>query len=341
MTLPTLRGETTLTGWRLPNNMTVEEWKAAGQTLGRIERAVMWWIGDWWAYGEHRYGDRKAIVEAPDWSGPKFQTCANAANVCRAFETSRRREVLTFTHHAEVAALPQLEADKLLTAAEPKTGDKFPRLSVSELRGEIKRVRRLERIAELTDPAWALADLHGKVYNVIYADPPWRFEPYSQQTGMDRAADNHYPTMRFEDIRDLAVPGAAECCALFLWTTAPMEHRVHCVILDAWGFEYKTQFVWVKDRIGTGYWNRNQHEILLVATRGDIPAPTPGTQWSSVIHAPVGEHSAKPEIFAEMIEAYFPIVSKLEMFRRGPARPGWDAWGNETPPSMDKEERPF
>lgn len=95
MTLPTLRGETTLTGWRLPNNMTVEEWKAAGQTLGRIERAVMWWIGDWWAYGEHRYGDRKAIVEAPDWSGPKFQTCANAANVCRAFETSRRREVLT------------------------------------------------------------------------------------------------------------------------------------------------------------------------------------------------------------------------------------------------------
>jgi N6-adenosine-specific RNA methylase IME4 len=54
-----------------------------------------------------------------------------------------------------------------------------------------------------------------------------------------------------------------------------------------------------------------------------------GTQWASVIEEPVGAHSAKPERFAEMIESYFPNLPKIELNRRGPARPGWDAWGNE------------
>jgi N6-adenosine-specific RNA methylase IME4 len=53
-------------------------------------------------------------------------------------------------------------------------------------------------------------------------------------------------------------------------------------------------FVWVKDRIGTGYWNRNQHELLLIGTRGEIPAPAPGQQFLSTIEAKVSPHSAKP-----------------------------------------------
>src|SRR5205807_728541 len=57
----------------------------------------------------------KAIVEADDWNGPAFQTCAHAATVCRAFETCRRRQVLSFKHHAEVAALPPAEADAYMT----------------------------------------------------------------------------------------------------------------------------------------------------------------------------------------------------------------------------------
>lgn len=322
---PRLRGETTLTGWRLPGDMAVEEWKAAGQALGRIERAVMWWIGDWWAYGEHRYGDRKAIVEAPGWTGPSFQTCMNAALVCRAFETSRRREVLSFKHHAEVAALPPLEADRLLAAAEPPTGDDVPRLKAVQLRGEVKRIRRAARIEELA--ARPAIDLRGKLYNVICADPPWQFVPWGRLTGMDRAADNHYPTMTLEAIRDLAVP-AADDCVLFLWATVPMTRIATGMILDAWGFEYVSNFVWVKDKLSTGYWTRNQHELLLVATRGKVPAPAPGEQWPSVIQAPVTEHSAKPGIFLEMIERSFPLP-RIELFRRGPARPGWDAWGNE------------
>jgi N6-adenosine-specific RNA methylase IME4 len=84
----------------------------------------------------------------------------------------------------------------------------------------------------------------------------------------------------------------------------------------------------VKDRTGTGFWFRNAHELLLVGTRGDLPAPAPGTQYASVIEAAVGEHSAKPAAFAEMIEEMFPSLPAVELFARGP-RLGWDVWGNE------------
>jgi hypothetical protein len=83
--------------------------------------------------------------------------------------------------------------------------------------------------------------------------------------------------------------------------------------------------------------NRNRHELLLVGRKGKIIAPAAGTQWSSVIEAPVGHHAAKPEEVLEMIEAYYPTLPKIELNRRGPARPGWDAWGNEVTEEADIE----
>ena len=93
--------------------------------------------------------------------------------------------------------------------------------------------------------------------------------------------------------RDVA-SRAAKDCALFLWATMPMLEAA-LQAMKAWGFEYKSQFVWIKDRIGTGYWNRNKHEILLVGTRGNPPAPEMGTQFDSTIEAAVREHSRKPD----------------------------------------------
>jgi N6-adenosine-specific RNA methylase IME4 len=101
-------------------------------------------------------------------------------------------------------------------------------------------------------------------------------------------------------------------------------------LMAHWGFEYKSHFAWVKDRIGTGYWNRNMHELLLIGTRGGIPAPAPGTQWDSVIEAPVGVHSEKPEEAYELIEDLFPKLPKIEMYARG-KRAGFDRWGSESP----------
>jgi N6-adenosine-specific RNA methylase IME4 len=170
--------------------------------------------------------------------------------------------------------------------------------------------------------------LPNKRYGVIYADPEWRFEVYSRDTGMDRAADNHYPTSITDAICARPVSDiAADDCALFLWATVPML-RDALRVLDAWGFAYKSHCIWKKDRIGTGYWFRNQHELLLVGTKGQIPAPAMGTQFPSVLDAPIGKHSEKPDAFYEMIETYFPSLPKIELNARR-ARDGWDRWGLE------------
>ena len=162
-------------------------------------------------------------------------------------------------------------------------------LGVSE-----KKARRARLEAELGARQRALPD---KRYGVILADPPWRFEPYSRVTGMDRAAENHYPTSPLAEIKALDVGSiAAADCVLFLWATAPMLPQA-IEVMEAWGFVYKTSVVWSKDRIGTGYWFRNKHEILLVGTRRHVPAPAMGTQWPSLILAPVGRHSEKPVVF--------------------------------------------
>jgi len=161
------------------------------------------------------------------------------------------------------------------------------------------------------------------------ADPEWRWEPYSRETGMDRAADNHYPTSATDVIaaRDVASI-AADDCVLFLWATVPMLPDA-LRVMAAWGFQYKSHAVWDKVHIGTGYWFRNRHELLLVGTKGAIPAPAMGEQIASVWTIVRKQHSAKPEQFLELIEQYFPNLPKIELNRRGPARPGWDAWGNE------------
>ena len=165
---------------------------------------------------------------------------------------------------------------------------------------------------------------------MIYADPEWKFKPYSDETGMDRAADNHYPTSELETIKRRDVGSlAADDSICWLWVTVPMLLE-GIEVLKAWGFTYKSHLVWNKDRIGTGYWFRNRHELLLIGTRGKIPAPAMGDQFPSVIDAPVGEHSAKPEKFYEIIEAYFPTLPKIELNARQ-AREGWVRWGYEAP----------
>src|SRR5262249_55648987 len=104
-----------------------------------LENCVSWWIGDWWAFGEHRYGSRKALVEADNWRGPAYQTCANAASVCRSFEPSRRREVLSFTHHAKVAG--DDNADALLDWCEEAILETGKPRSVRALHEERERRR--------------------------------------------------------------------------------------------------------------------------------------------------------------------------------------------------------
>jgi len=202
------------------------------------------------------------------------------------------------------------------------------RITTDILRAGDKKERRAAREAELADKILALPD---KKYAVILADPEWRFGPYSRETGMDRAADNHYPTSATEMIAARPVAEiAAPDCVLFLWATAPMlPHALH--VMQAWGFEYRSHVIWHKERIGTGYWFRNEHELLFVGTRGTVPAPAMGTQWGSLRASPRTAHSEKPDWQYELIESYFPNLPKIELNARR-RRDGWDTWGLDAPP---------
>jgi hypothetical protein len=140
----------TAVGLELPPNLSYEEWLAVACELGKEQGTLFWCIGDLWVYGEHRYGDRKALIESEEWQdlmGFAYSTCAHAAAAVRAFpESCRRRQRLTPSHHLEVASLPPRLADELLDLA--TTG----KWSVRALREE-KRRRIALLVPRATDSA--------------------------------------------------------------------------------------------------------------------------------------------------------------------------------------------
>lgn len=214
-----------------------------------------------------------------------------------------------------------------LIGKQPMTPAQRKRRSRREKRilNDPKVARWVEHEKELAAATLALPDQR---FNVIAADPGWRFAVRNRNTGLSRSADVHYATASTEDICAIPVPTiAAKACVLLLWATVPMLPDA-LAVMKAWGFVYKSSFAWVKDRIGLGFWNRNQHELLLLGTRGHIPAPPPGLRRSSVIEAPRHRHSQKPDAAYELIESYFPHLPKVELFSRTP-RDGWAGWGLE------------
>jgi len=162
-----------------------------------------------------------------------------------------------------------------------------------------------------------------KDYEVIYADPPWS---YNFSKSNSRKIENKYETMDIEDIKNLEVPSAKDS-VLYLWATAP-KLKEALEVLEAWGFEYKTNAIWDKKKVGMGYWFRGQHELLLVGKKGEIPPPEQGQRVSSVIESEREEHSKKPDKVRTLISEWYPEKLKIELFARERYE-GWDAWGNE------------
>ena len=163
----------------------------------------------------------------------------------------------------------------------------------------------------------------GKLYGVIYADPPWSYN--LDYEGNSRSVTNQYQTMSIADICALKVPAAADC-VLYLWAVTPLLPEALDVI-KAWGFKYKSCAVWDKVKLGMGYWFRGQHELLLVGARGKVRTPAAALRISSVIRCTRGLHSRKPDYVRDQIAAWYP-EPRLEMFTRT-KRPGWDAFGNQ------------
>lgn len=160
-------------------------------------------------------------------------------------------------------------------------------------------------------------------------DPPWE-----ENGGGGRGAQNHYPTLATPEIlkvirgcepyRSFAMEPQAH---LWMWTTSNFRGEAH-YLLDALGWRYITDWVWLKGRPGTGQYRFSRHEHLLLADRASGKPMLPKKAWpTSVEEAMQGEHSAKPERFYELVEAVSP-GPYLELFARN-TRPGWTSWGND------------
>jgi hypothetical protein len=116
------------TSWTPRRELVLSEWIQQGRRLGALGRAGNWWLGDWVRYGNARYGER--YETAARVTGYEVQSLMNMAYVASRFEISRRRETVSWSHHAEVAALDPAGQDEWLDRAERE------RLSVQALRLE-------------------------------------------------------------------------------------------------------------------------------------------------------------------------------------------------------------
>ena len=223
---------------------------------------------------------------------------------------------------ATIAEVPREEQAEIVARGEREILEAAK--AIRTKKAEERRAERVEKIVEISKGNASLGQIAER-YPVIYADPPWRYEYIETES---RAVENQYPTMALDEIKALDLDAVAlDDCVLFMWATSPKLAEAF-EVLNAWGFEYRTCAVWDKQKIGMGYYFRQQHELLLVAVRGQPLTPAPANRPSSVLSFPRGEHSAKPVEVYELIEAMYPELPKLEMFCRSP-RDGWGAWGNQ------------
>jgi hypothetical protein len=123
----------------IPAEMSFDSWRELGSKIFLIASCSAWWIGDWLVYGEQAYSDRYEQALTDISLG--YQTLRNYAWVVRKFPVSRRRDNLSFGHHAEVAALPSNEQDTWLARAE---GSNWSR---NQLRRELRAAQLANRQA--------------------------------------------------------------------------------------------------------------------------------------------------------------------------------------------------
>jgi len=150
-------------------------------------------------------------------------------------------------------------------------------------------------------------------WELVYVNPPWDYKNNLLEgqvmTGNDK------PKMSIVQLCNLDIKDKIEKNAvLFLWVTSPKLEQAFKII-KAWGFEYKTSFVWDKVKHNWGHYNSVRHEFLLICIKGSFPKKNEKLH-DSVITINANEHIGKPEYFRELIEKMYPYSNKVELFTR-------------------------
>lgn len=186
----------------------------------------------------------------------------------------------------------------------------------------------------LTEQKTEKIELPKGKYQVIYMDIPWKYDVDLSQ-GATRNPENNYSVMDLEEIKKFGSKVkelAAKDCVLFMWITAPKLNWMNDV-LEACGFEYKTNLIWNKIKPNLGHYSSVRHEILVIAGKGNCSPTCDGKTIQSIDSVQSIEksakHSEKPKEFYKIIEKLYPKHKKIELFARGKAREGWNVWGNE------------
>lgn len=250
----------------------------------------------------------------------------------KPIDTKKEIAKVAGVSHDTIAKVEKIQAK---ATPEIKKAVKSGEMSINQAyqatRREEKKAEVKKRIDDYAKVQTGVIDIKKaeKKYNIIYADPPWRY----WESG-NKNQSEHYSTMTIEDICNLPIKDiAANDSVLFLWVTYPILDSAFKVI-ESWGFKYSTAaFVWVKKNktadtpfFGCGAWTRANSELCLLATRGSVQRLD--ATISQVIESPIEEHSKKPDVVRELIERLVGKLPRVELFCRHPAD-GWDVWGNE------------
>lgn len=212
-----------------------------------------------------------------------------------------------------VASLPEKEFEKHIKEVQ-ESNEELTTVGVIKLARELRGATGKKNPPPLPE---------GK-FNVIYADPPWKYnDELIEGYG---AATHHYPVMAIEELCRLEVP-SADNSVLFLWVTSPLLEDSF-EIVNTWGFQYKTSFVWDKVKHNFGHYNSVRHELLLVCIKGQFPPVAKKLYDSVITEERSARHSQKPKVVYEIIETLYPNGKYLELFSRT-KRDGWKMWGNE------------
>jgi len=175
-------------------------------------------------------------------------------------------------------------------------------------------------------------DFPNKKYNIIYADPPWKRDRWSNKAKF-HSGEKHYPTMSIEELCLIPVENISDKNALlFMWVVG-FELDGAIKVMDAWGFDYITiAFNWIKINknkslwMGLGHWSRQGSEICLLGKCGKPKRFDKSVM--QVLISPRERHSKKPDEIRNRIVELAGDLPRIELFARQESE-GWDVWGNE------------
>lgn len=274
-------------------------------------------------FGVEEIATPKTADVIAEQHGVSERTVRNDAAYARAIDAIAETAGEEVKQQILTSELNVTKKDVLNLASKP--AEKQAAVLEKIVSGEAKSMRDAERLTRKAETAKSAIMPSGK-YRVIYADPPWKYgDGLTENYG---GTQYHYPSMSIDELCAMPIKEIAEDNAvLFMWVTSPLLEECFPII-RAWGFKYKSSFVWDKIKHNMGHYNSVRHEFLLVCTRGSC-TPDEKTLIDSVQSIErTNKHSEKPEEFRRIIETIYNHGSKLELFARQ-NHEGWFIYGNQ------------